>query len=252
MSTHSHHDEKPILSAGVSRRNFLALLASSGTAAALATYMPNAVHAASTSPLVSGTTASNKLTPKDALQVLLDGNKRYVTSKAEHPDQTADRRVEVASGQHPIAIILSCSDSRVPPEILFDQGLGDLFVMRTAGNVLDDAVLGSIEYGVAELEIPLLVVLGHERCGAVKATVEGHEVPGHIAYLVKAIKPAFDKVKAEAGDVVDNTVRANALMVADQLAAAEPILSEAVKAGKLMIVAARYDLDAGEVEVLTK
>jgi len=252
MSKHSHDDEKSGLPARVSRRNFLALLASSGTAAALGAYVPNAVHAASSNPRVSGTVASNKLTPKDALQALLDGNARYVAAKAEHPDQTPDRRIEVASGQHPIAIILSCSDSRVPPEILFDQGLGDLFVMRTAGNVLDDAVLGSIEYGVAELEVPLLIVLGHERCGAVKATVEGHEVPGHIAYLVKAIKPAYDMVKNQSGDAIDNTVRANALMVADQLAAAEPILSEAVKANKLMIVAARYDLDEGKVEVLTK
>src|SRR4051794_35406120 len=122
MSTHSHHDGKSVLPARVSRRNFLALLASSSTAAALAAYVPNVVHAASTTPRVSGTTASNKLSPKEALQALLDGNKRYVASKAERPDQTADRRVEVASGQHPIAIILSCSDSRVPPELLFDQG----------------------------------------------------------------------------------------------------------------------------------
>jgi carbonic anhydrase len=252
MSIHSKRDKKAVLPARVSRRNFLALLASSGTAAALGAYAPGVVRATSTTPHGSSTTASNKLTPQEALKELLDGNKRFVAAKAEHPDQTADRRTEVAQGQHPIAIILSCSDSRVPPEILFDQGLGDLFVMRTAGNVLDNAVLGSIEYGAAELQIPLLVVLGHERCGAVKATVEGHPVPGHIDYIVKAIKPALDSVKDQAGDTLDNTVKANALMVADQLAAAEPILSEAVKSGKLMIVAARYDLDAGEVEILTK
>jgi carbonic anhydrase len=155
--------QKKSLPARVSRRNFLALLASSGTAAALGAYVPNAIRAAGANPGVPGTVASNKLSPEEALKALLDGNARYVASKAEHPDQTTERRIEVASGQHPIAIILSCSDSRVPPEILFDQGLGDLFVMRTAGNVLDDAVLGSIEYGVAELEVPLLVVLGHER-----------------------------------------------------------------------------------------
>ncbi len=237
--------------ARVSRRNFLTLLASSGTAAALSAYLPSAARAAST-PGLTGSPLNTTLTPKEALQRLIDGNKRYVDLKVQRPDQTADRRTEVAKGQSPFALILSCSDSRVPPEILFDQGLGDLFVMRTAGNVTDDIVLGSIEFGVEELGIPLLVVLGHERCGAVTAAVNGDHVPGHISAIVEAIQPAVDKVKGQSGDAVDNAVRANALMVAEQLAAAGPILSESVKAGKLMVVAARYDLDTGTVEILSK
>lgn len=125
----------------------------------------------------------------EALARLMEGNARYVSAKLNHPDQTLQRRAEVASGQHPFAIILTCADSRVPPELLFDQGLGDLFVVRVAGNIVDDDILGSIEYGVGELATPLVMVLGHERCGAVKATVEsveqGGEVPGHIGAWFK-------------------------------------------------------------------
>ena len=190
------------------------------------------------------------LSGKGARQKLIDGNKRYVEAKLSHPDQTAQRRIEVAKGQHPFAAIVSCSDSRVPPEIIFDQGLGDLFVIRLAGNILDDAALGSLEYAVEHLGVRYIMVLGHERCGAVDATVKGGEAPGHIGSLVKAIQPAVDKVKNQPGDLLDNAVRANVIMVVQQLKSSGPILEELVRKGDLTIEGARYDLDDGVVEIL--
>jgi carbonic anhydrase len=188
--------------------------------------------------------------PDESLAKLLEGNARYVKGAMTHPDADAARRAEVAKGQHPFAIILSCSDSRIPPEIVFDQGLGDIFVIRTAGNVVDDIAIGSIEYAAEHLGSPLLVVLGHENCGAVKATVDGGEAPGHIASIVKAIKPAVEKAKGEKGDLVDNSVRENVSMVREKLAESKPLLAEMVEKGKLKVVGARYDLDDGKVEII--
>ena len=194
--------------------------------------------------------AADALTGEQALQKLVEGNQRYVTNAATHPDQTPERRAEVAKGQKPFAIVLTCADSRVGPEVLFDQGLGDLFVVRNAGNVLDDHTIGSIEYAVEHLHTPLIVVLGHSQCGAVSAAVAGGEAPGHIRSVVEAIEPAVEAAKDQPGDKVDNTVQANARRVAAILNRVEPILNEAVKEGKLKIVAARYDLNSGRVELL--
>ena len=190
------------------------------------------------------------VTGEAARQALIDGNKRYADAKLSHPNQAAERRAEVAKGQHPFAAIVSCSDSRVPPEVIFDQGLGDLFVIRLAGNILDDAALGSLEYAVEHLGVKHILVLGHERCGAVDATVKGGEAPGHIGSLVKAIQPAVDKVKNQPGDLLDNAVRANVAMVVQQLKSSGPILEEFVKKGELTIDGARYDLDDGVVAIL--
>ena len=190
------------------------------------------------------------LSAEQALRNLKDGNKRYVESIMDHPRQTAQRRTGIAKSQHPFAMILSCSDSRVPPEVIFDQGLGDLFVVRTAGNIADDIALGSLEYGAEHLGVKLIVVLGHERCGAVDATVKGGAAPGHIATLVEAIRPAVEQSKANPGDPVHNAVRANVKRVVSQLESSEPVLSERVRQGTLRIVAARYDLDSGAVEIL--
>jgi len=187
---------------------------------------------------------------KSARQKLLDGNRRYVEAKRSHPNQTAERRTEVAKGQHPFAAIVSCSDSRVPPEVVFDQGLGDLFVIRLAGNILDDAALGSLEYAVEHLGVKYILVLGHERCGAVDATVKGGEAPGHIGSVVKAIQPAVSKVKGEPGDLLDNAVRVNVVMVVEQLKSSGPILAEHVKKGNLAIEGGRYDLYDGVVALL--
>lgn len=155
----------------------------------------------------------------------------------------------IASGQHLFAIILGCADSRVPPEIVFDQGLGDLFVIRVAGNILDDAILGSIEYAVEELGTSLVLVLGHERCGAVAATVKHAAVLGHISTLVNAIQPAVDLAKDEPGDLLDNTVRANIRLVVEQLQSSMPV-AELVKRDRLKVVGAQYRLDCGSVELI--
>jgi carbonic anhydrase len=183
-------------------------------------------------------------------QKLLDGNQRYVAAKLSHPDQTHARLEELAQGQHPFAVILSCSDSRVPPEIVFDQGLGDLFVIRVAGNIVDNDALGSIEYAVEHLGVKYIMVLGHERCGAVDATVKGGHAPGHIASLVKAIAPAVNQVKHEPGDLLDNAVRANVAMVVKKLQSTPPILKEEYEKKELVIEGARYDLDDGSVTMV--
>ena len=197
--------------------------------------------ASDTGPTVDSATAQ---------KMLLEGNKRHVDGKAGHPHQDAARRTEVAKGQHPFAVIVSCADSRVPPEILFDQGVGDLFVIRLAGNVLDDAALGSLEYAAEHLGVHYILILGHERCGAVDATVKGGEAPGHIGSLVKAIQPAVDKAKGQSGDLLDNAVKANVAMGVQQVKSSAPILKEMVDKGVLTVKGARYDLDDGNVEII--
>jgi carbonic anhydrase len=183
-----------------------------------------------------------------ALQGLLEGNRRYVRSHLKHPHQDRKRRTAVASGQRPPAIVLSCADSRVPPEIVFDQGLGDLFVIRVAGNVVDDHILGSIEYAVEHLGAQLIMVLGHERCGAVTAALEPGEPHDHVASLLASIRAALPAEKG--ADPVDTGVRANVLHSVGLLSGSEPVLAPACRAHKLQVVGARYDLDSGEVELL--
>ncbi|MFA7227525.1 MAG: carbonic anhydrase [Melioribacteraceae bacterium] len=183
-----------------------------------------------------------------ALTRLIAGNKRYIESKMTHPNQSKQRLEETAKGQNPFAVILTCSDSRVPPEIIFDQGLGDLFVIRTAGNLVDDIGLGSIEYAVEHLGVQLIVVLGHERCGAVEAAIKGGEAPGHIKSLTGAIDPAIEEAKKEKGDLLDNSVLANVNGIVNKLKSNEPVLKELVSGKKLKIVGARYDLDDGSIK----
>ena len=195
--------------------------------------------------------APPKVSPADALTRLKAGNQRFIAGKLDHPRQTAGRRTELANSQGPFAIVLGCADSRTPPELVFDQGLGDVFVVRVAGNVLNDETVGSIEYAVDHLGAQLIVVLGHERCGAVKAARETiaakAEAPGHIQSLVKAIAPA---VEATAGADAEATAKANELHVAKKLRESAPILKEMVEKGTLSVVAAHYDLDTGAVEFL--
>lgn len=198
----------------------------------------------------ANTQASPNITSDAALQKLMEGNRRYIKQKRTFPDQARSRIVEVAKGQHPFAIVLCCSDSRVVPEILFDQGLGDLFDIRVAGNVLDDAIIGTMEYAVAELGTPLVMILGHERCGAVKAALDGKPVPGKIGSLVAAIKPAVDSIKSQPGNAWDNAVKANVKMNVNKLKQLSPIIAQAVKAGKVKVVGGRYDLDTGTVEMV--
>ena len=185
-----------------------------------------------------------------SLAILMSGNARFVSGRASHPDQSEERRTEVARKQEPFAIVLTCADSRLSPEIFFDQGLGDLFVIRNAGNVIDGHVLGSMEYAVDHLHVPLIIVLGHERCGAVSAAVAGGHAPGHISEIVESIAPAVTATRDQEGDAVDNAVIANAQMTAALVKRSDPILAAAVKAGELKVVAGRYDLDSGRVTIL--
>ncbi|MET9443717.1 carbonic anhydrase [Streptomyces sp. NPDC006610] len=183
-------------------------------------------------------------TPEEALRELARGNLRWRTFHEKHPDETPAVRQALTSGQHPFAVVLGCVDSRVPPELVFDQGLGDLLTVRTAGEVLDEAVLGSVAYGVLELAIPLIVVLGHQSCGAVRAAVEADEtgasLPAHIEYLAEQIAPAIDRT-VEGDARIDATIDANVRSIRARLAA-EPDLAARVSTGALAIVGARYEL----------
>jgi len=188
-----------------------------------------------------------KVTADSALAELKSGNAHHVEHRYQHPHATVNRRRQLASGQNPHAEILSCSDSRVPPELIFDVGLGDLFVVRVAGNVVANTELGSLEYGAEHLHIPLLVVLGHQHCGAVTAAVEGGEAGGHINALVNLLVPAVQKSRGLPGDAVENAVKANVEMVVKQLRTSTPILSPLASQGKLRVVGAVYSLDTGKV-----
>ncbi len=215
--------------------------------------------------------------PAEAISRLKAGNARYTSGKEQPPessqerafeatnsyenagltflgmtaDQAAKRRAELTKSQHPFAIIVSCSDSRVPPEIVFDQGLGDLFVLRVAGNVIDDHSLGSIEYAVDHLAVRLIVVLGHQRCGAVKAAKETiaakGKAPAHIQSLVTAIKPA---VEATVHGDLEATVEANVKNVALALRSSPPILKPKIDSGEVRVIGAYYNLDTGAVSFL--
>lgn len=189
--------------------------------------------------------------PETALAWLTQGNARYAAGKPLHPRQDDARRKSLASGQKPYAVVIGCSDSRVPPEILFDQGLGNLFVIRIAGNVADDTALGSIEYAVEHLGVRLVYVLGHEKCGAVKATLEAYQknkYPNdHVLTIAKMILPSVKTVQTWKGDVLVNAVAENVRRVARELRAAKPILSEKIRTGKIQIRGGVYDLDTGKV-----
>ena len=187
---------------------------------------------------------------EEALAKLLAGNKRFVEARLSHPHQDAEQRVSLGSGQAPFAAVLACADSRVPPEVLFDQGLGDLFVVRVAGNIINDQLLGSLEYAVAHLDTPLIMVMGHTSCGAIGAVAQGAELEGHMASLVPAIQPSVDKVRGMEGDLTDNAAREIAKMTAEQLRSSDPVLAPLVAAGKLKVVASFYELESGQIKLL--
>ena len=195
-------------------------------------------------------TSPESLSPDAALQKLIEGNQRFIQHHPQYPDQSALRLQEVAQAQHPFATILSCADSRVPAEIVFDQGIGDIFDVRIAGNIATHEAIGSIEYAVVLLASPLLMVMGHERCGAVTAAVQNESLLGDISTFVKAIKPAVEKVKSQPGDAVENAVVANVQYQIERLKHSK-LLTEQVESGKLKIVGGRYDLDTGRVTIIT-
>jgi carbonic anhydrase len=190
------------------------------------------------------------MSAEDALKLLLEGNQRFIAGKMEHPNQAPARREEVAKGQHPFAAVLACSDSRTPPEIVFDRGLGDIFTARVAGNVADQVVIESLDYSVTHLGVRLVMVLGHRRCGAVIAAVEGHEVDNEdIGPLLRELRPAVEATRGMPGDPVENAVRENVKLVMRKLATS-PELSAMVKSGELKVVGGVYDLTTGTIEML--
>jgi carbonic anhydrase len=183
---------------------------------------------------------------EDPLKKLKDGNLRFVKGTMRHPNQSGERVKETAKGQHPFAIVVSCSDSRVPPEVLFDQGVGDLFVVRTAGEVVQAVDIGSVEYAAEHLHAPLIVVIGHKRCGAVEAAIKGGHVPDNIREIAKLIAPAVERAKGMKGDLFDNAVRINAENVARAIEKS-PVIEELLKEQKIRLVTAYYDIDDGTV-----
>jgi len=193
--------------------------------------------------------AQNDLTPDAALKKLMDGNKRFVDRKRQNPNQDLVRLAEVAKSQKPFAAILGCADSRFPSEIIFDQGLGDLFVCRVAGNVATPEEIGSLEFGTLVLGAKVLVVVGHKRCGAVDATIKGAQVPGQIGSLLDAIKPAVESSKSQGGDRLENASKANVLLQANRLKAS-PVISKLIEDKQLKVVGGYYDLDTGAVNIL--
>ena len=200
---------------------------------------------------VLATAAQEALPTADAvLAELKAGNARHVAKKYERPNQTAARQRELAGGQDPHCAILTCADSRVPPEIVFDKGLGDMFDVRVAGNVAGNDEMASLEYAAEHFHLPLIVVMGHTKCGAVDAAVKGGELHGHLPDLIAAIRPAVTRSAGEPGDKVENAVRANVENVVAQLRGSKPVLSDLVAKGKVRIVGAVYSLDTGRVDWL--
>ncbi|UYZ58793.1 carbonic anhydrase [Hymenobacter latericus] len=188
--------------------------------------------------------------PYVALRKLMGGNRRFVEHKSIKPRQDQAALTNTEKGQKPFATIVGCSDSRVPNEIIFDQGVGDLFIIRTAGQVMAEASYGSIEFASVALGSKLIVVLGHQSCGAVDAAVRRPDVPGHIITLVNGIKPAAEKTKNMAGDRLDNTIRQNVLDQVQELRDLEPVLAKKYRNGEILIVGAVYNLHTGKVEFL--
>jgi carbonic anhydrase len=193
-----------------------------------------------------------QVSPADAWRALREGNDRFVAGTMQHPSQDADRRADVRAAQRPFAVLLGCADSRVAAEIIFDRGLGDLFVVRTAGHVSDATVLGSVEYGVAVLGAPLVVVLGHDSCGAIAATLDylrtGVEPPGHIRAIVDRVRPGIaDVAGADPHEVLATHVRYTARSLLEDSVA----VREAVDAGRCAVVGTTYELAVGKVAVVT-
>jgi carbonic anhydrase len=224
----------------LSRRTFIGT-ALAGTAATL-------IGAAATGILTpEPALAQSNLTPDEALKALLDGNERYIAGRFKSFDEDKQiLRDHTVDKQEPFAAVLSCADSRVPIEIIFDQSIGHIFVNRVAGNVVTPEIIGSLEYGAVVLGTKVILVLGHANCGAVKAAIQGKAVPGQISALFPHLQPAVD----QAGSDLAATTKANATIQATLLSKASPVLAPMVKEGKLKIAAGYYDLDTGKVTIL--
>lgn len=194
--------------------------------------------------------AENATTPDKALQLLMQGNQRFVSGKGRNINQDIAGLRAVAKNQKPFAAILGCADSRVPSEIIFDQGFGNLFICRVAGNIATPEEIGSLEFGSLVLGAKVIMVMGHKRCGAVDATIKGASVPGQIGSLLDAIKPAVESSKGKAGDRLLNATKANVLLQVKNLKSS-PVLSQLINSGKLKIVGGYFDLDTGAVTLVS-
>ncbi|MFE4257773.1 carbonic anhydrase [Streptomyces sp. NPDC056883] len=248
MSSNTQASSASSPSRRVLLRTALAGTAAAGSALGLGSVFPASASEAS-AEAVDGVRPRS---PEEALRRLAAGNRRWAAYRQQHPHESRSIRLQVAREQHPFAIVLGCVDSRVPPELVFDQGLGDLLTVRAAGEVLDEAVLGSIAYGVLELDVPLVLVLAHQSCGAVGAAVHADEtgtrLPAHIQYLAEQIRPSIDR--SQHGEArVAATIDAHARRTRDLLAA-EPDLADRIAAGRLAVAVARYDLDDQKVRML--
>ncbi|WP_414577506.1 carbonic anhydrase [Anabaena sp. CCY 9402-a] len=236
----------------IGRRNFLLLAGGSGLALAATTVGGSLIKDTQETTIADVNPANpNVVDPQQALKRLMLGNQRFVESKPQYPNQSRKRLQAITQGQYPFATILGCADSRVPTEIIFDQGLGDLFVARVAGNVASDMAIGSIEYATSVLGSQLIVVLGHSKCGAVAAAMKNEPLPGRIGYVIEGIKPALNSVKKTSQNIEEAAVIANIQYQAKKLLQKSVILAKLVRQGKLKIVGGVYDIDTGKVSILT-
>jgi carbonic anhydrase len=240
-------DPTAIHATRVPRRGFLTL--AGATMASLAISRDGFAEAPKTPPKLE-----NVLSPQAALQRLVKGNERYVEGVSRRHDFKHEREA-LTKGQNPFAGILSCADSRVAPELAFDTGRGDLFVCRVAGNFLNTDVIASFEYAVEVLHTPLLMVLGHQSCGAVDAAIksiaDGTTLPGHLPSLVEAISPAVKATAGKPGNPLDNAIKQNVLLNVEKLKAATPIVETFVSEKKVQVVGAVYHLENGHIELLS-
>jgi carbonic anhydrase len=239
MDRAGHPDRRAVLTGGLAVATVALAGCSSTSAAPMAT---------------SASPEARPTTPATAFARLMDGNKRWVSGDLRHPDRDPNRRQFVAQKQKPFGAILSCIDSRVPPELLFDTGLGDLYVMRTGGEAVGPVVTGSVEYGPMTSGTPLIVVLGHQRCGAIEAAYksirDGKPLPGNLEAIARALRPAYEQTVREGGaDPVDTMARAQVKLTAADLRSNRD-LAPLVGKGALAVVGAYYSLDTGKVEVL--
>ncbi|NEU75221.1 carbonic anhydrase [Hassallia byssoidea VB512170] len=236
----------------VERRHFLKLAGMAGFGIATYSILWGTQQAVNSQTILADAhpVNPNPVSSDAALKRLLDGNKRFVQQKRQYPDESRERLRFVSKTQYPFAAILGCADSRVPAEIIFDQGLGNLFVVRVAGNVVNDLVTGSLEYSTTVLGSQLILILGHRRCGAVAQAIKNEPLSGKIGFVVEGIKPAVERVKLTTGDIQEDAVLANIQYQVEELAKST-ILAKLVSVGKLKIVGACYDIDTGKVTVIS-
>ena len=234
------------MSEQLSRRRFLT---TSGLGVATAMVAPGTAGA-----LATDSAGAARTSPRRALKMLIDGNRRWVTGNVTHPHQSVARRVALRHVQHPFATVFSCIDSRAPPELVFDRGIGDLAVIRTGAQVLDEGVVfGSVEFTPDHLDTPLILVMGHQRCGAVSAAIQtiqsGGTAPSHIQAIVDALRPAYNVAIKQSGDLLDNMIRAQTKLTVGRIRH-DPLIEEFIHRGELIVVGAYYSLNTGAVSII--